>query len=214
MIARSSLPSLLALALVATAAQAMTNPSPPPPPPPSQPSIPGSGSGEPESAKPSSRQQAEQFYAKAYEEVGKAKKDLEDGKTKNADKKFKHALEASEQAVTLDDRYHEAWNLVGYTARKTGDYDKSFKAYERCLDIKPDYAPAREYLGEAWLDKGDVKKAHDQLLWLERLAATEELKTLKTRHDAYLAQHPEAAPPPAAPAAADSGATPGSKAGR
>ena len=66
---------------------------------------------------------------------------------------------------------HEAWNLVGYTARKTGDYDKSFKAYQRCLDIKPDYAPAREYLGEAWLDKGEVKKAHDQLLWLERLAA-------------------------------------------
>ena len=211
MFLRRAVPSLLALALVATAARAMTNPSPPPPPPSSQPSMPGSGDAE--SAKPSSRQQAEQFYAKAYEEVGKAKKDLEDGKSKNAEKKFKHALEASEQAVALDDRYHEAWNLVGYTARKTGDYDKSFKAYERCLDIKPDYAPAREYLGEAWLDKGDVKKAHDQLLWLERLAAAEELKTLKTRYDAYLAQHPEAALPPAAPAQADSASAPGSKSG-
>jgi tetratricopeptide (TPR) repeat protein len=211
MFLRRAVPSLLALALVATAAQAMTNPSPPPPPPSSPPNIPEGG--EPESAKPSSRQQAEQFYAKAYEEVGKAKKDLEDGKTKDATKKFKKALEASEQAVTLDDRYHEAWNLVGYTARKTGDYDKSFKAYQRCLDIKPDYAPAREYLGEAWLDKGDVRKAHDQLLWLERLAAAEELKTLKTRYDAYLAEHPEAALPPAAPAQADSASTPGSKSG-
>src|SRR5262245_66154326 len=119
MLLRRAVPSLLALALVATAAQAMTNPSPPPPPPSSTPSMPGSG--EPESAKPSSRQQAEQFYAKAYEEVGKAKKDLEDGKTKDAGKKFKQALEASEQAVALDERYHEAWNLVGYTARKTGD---------------------------------------------------------------------------------------------
>jgi tetratricopeptide (TPR) repeat protein len=211
MLLRRAVPSLLALALVAPAARAMTNPSPPPPPPSSQPSMPGGGDAE--NAKPSSRQQAEQFYAKAYEQVGKAKKDLEDGKAKNAEKKFKQALEASEQAVALDDRYHEAWNLVGYTARKTGDYDKSFKAYERCLDIKPDYAPAREYLGEAWLDKGDVKKAHDQLLWLERLAAAEELKTLQTRYDAYLAAHPEAALPPAAPAQADSVSAPGSKSG-
>ena len=170
------------------------------------------GSDQPQSNQVTGRQQAEQLYAKAYEEVGKAKKDIEDGKAKNADKKFKHALESCEQAVALDDRYHEAWNLLGYTSRKTGDYDKAFKAYDRCLDIKPDFAPAREYLGEAWLDKGDVKKAHDQLVWLERLAATEELKTLQTRYDAYLVQHPEAALP-ASPAPADTAAAAGTKSG-
>ena len=212
MLLRRAVPSFLALILAAPAALAMSSPpSPPPSPPPSsQPGMPGSSTSE--SSEATGRKQAEQYYAKAYEEVGKAKKDLENGKTKDATKKFKKALEASEQAVALDDRYHEAWNLVGYTARKTGDYDKSFKAYERCLDIKPDYAPAREYLGEAWLDKGEVKKAHDQLLWLERLAAAEELKTLRTRYDAYLAQHPEAALPPA-PAQADSASAPGSKSG-
>jgi len=209
---RVAVPStLLALVLAVPAALAMSSSPPPPPPPSSQPGMPGSD--QPQSDQVTGRQQAEQLYAKAYEEVGKAKKDIEDGKSKNADKKFKHALEACEQAVALDDHYHEAWNLLGYTARKTGDYDKAFKAYDRCLDIKPDYAPAREYLGEAWLDKGDAKKAHDQLVWLERLSATEELKTLKTRYDAYVAQHPEAAAPAASPAAADSAAAPGSKSG-
>jgi tetratricopeptide (TPR) repeat protein len=150
------------------------------------------------------RQEAEQSYALAYEEVGKAKKDVEKGKAKNAEKHFKRALEQSEKAVSLDDRYHEAWNLVGYTARKTGDYEKAFKAYDRCLAIKPDYAPAREYLGEAWLDKGDAKKAKEQLVWLERLGASVELKTLKASFDAYVAQHPEAAAPASSPAPADS----------
>lgn len=211
MFLRRAVPSLFALLIAAPAALAMSS-SPPPPPPSSPSGMPGSD--QPQSTQETGRQQAEQLYAKAYEEVGKAKKDIEDGKAKNADKKFKHALETCEQAVALDERYHEAWNLLGYTARKTGDYDKSFKAYDQCLTIKPDYAPAREYLGEAWLDKGDVKKAHDQLLWLERLAATEELKTLKTRFDAYVAAHPEAALPPAAtPAQADTATAAGSKSG-
>jgi tetratricopeptide (TPR) repeat protein len=161
---------------------------------------------------PTARQEAELSYGLAYEEVGKAKKDLEDGKAKNAEKKFKRALERCEKAVALDERYHEAWNLLGYTARKTGDYDKAFKAYDRCLAIKPDYAPAREYLGEARLEKGDAKQARDQLVWLERLGATEEFKTLKTAYDAWVAAHPEAATP-AAPAVADSAAAPGGTAG-
>jgi tetratricopeptide (TPR) repeat protein len=197
---RRLIPALLLLLLATPGAWAMSSPDPPTPPP-GNPGMPGSSSG---SGVITPRQEAEQSYALAYEEVGKAKKDLEDGKAKNAEKKFKKALERCEKAVSLDERYHEAWNLLGYTARKTGDYDKSFKAYERCLAVKPDYAPAREYLGEAWLDKGDAKKAREQLVWLERLGASEELKTLKTRYDAYVAQHPEAAAPASTPAPADS----------
>ena len=189
-------PSILVLLCTAPLALAMSQePRNPPPPPTDQQGIPGTGASGP--GQPTVRQEAEHSYALAYEEVGKAKKDLEDGKAKNAEKKFRRALERCEQAVALDERYHEAWNLLGYTARKTGDYDKAFKAYDRCLAIKPDYAPAREYLGEAWLDKGDAKKARDQMVWLERLGAAEELKTLKTRYDAYITAHPDAAAAPA-----------------
>ena len=200
---RVSVPSILVLLFAAPLALAMSSEPRNPPPPPSQPGIPAMGA--PASSQPAGRQEAEQSYALAYEEVGKARKDLEDGKAKNAEKKFRRALERCEKAVAYDERYHEAWNLLGYTARKTGDYDKAFKAYDRCLAIKPDYAPAREYLGEAWLDKGDAKKAREQMVWLERLGASEELKTLKTHFDAWMAAHPESAAPPAAtPARTDS----------
>jgi tetratricopeptide (TPR) repeat protein len=146
--------------------------------------------------------------------VGKAKKDLEDSKAKNADKKFRHALEQCEKAVLIDERYHEAWNLLGFTARKTGDYDKAFKAYDRCLSIKPDYAPAREYLGEAWLEKGDARQARLQLVWLERLGATEELKTLQSHYDAWATAHPDsAAAHTSAPAPADTATAAGAGGG-
>jgi tetratricopeptide (TPR) repeat protein len=209
---RITAPSILALLCAASLALAMSSEPRNPPPPPGQPGIPGMSA--PASNRPTGRQEAEQSYALAYEEVGNARKDLEDGKAKNAEKKFRRALERCEKAVALDERYHEAWNLLGYTARKTGDYDKAFKAYERCLAIKPDYAPAREYLGEAWLEKGDAKKARDQMVWLERLGATVELKALKTSYDAYVAAHPEAAAPPAtAPMRGDSASTTGGASG-
>ncbi|HKQ56760.1 MAG TPA: tetratricopeptide repeat protein [Candidatus Eisenbacteria bacterium] len=212
---RRAFPVILALLLLAPAVLAMsTEPREPAPTPSSTPGVPGSTSSQ-ASGERNVRKEAEESYALAYEEVGKAKKDLEDGKTKNAEKKFKRALERSEQAVLLDPRYHEAWNLVGYTARKTGDYDKAFKAYDKCLAIKPDFAPAREYLGEAWLDKGDAKKAREQLVWLERLNAAEELKTLKARYDAWAVAHPDSAEVPASPAAApDSTAAAGGTSGK
>ena len=190
--------------LAAPLAHAMSSePSSPPPAPPSQPGVPGMSL--PGGGPPTARQQAEQSYALAYEEVGKAAKDVEGGKAKGAEKHFRRALDHSQKAVSFDERYHEAWNLVGFSARKLGDYDMAFKAYDKCLAVKPDYAPAREYLGEAWLEKGDGKKAREQLLWLERLGAATELKLLKARYDAWAVAHPDSsATPEAKPAATDS----------
>lgn len=143
---------------------------------------------------PSAREQAEGFYAQAYEEVARAKKDLADGKDKSAEKRFKRALEWGEKATALDEKYYEAWNLVGYTARKTGDYDKAFASYDKCLEIKSDYAPAREYLGEAWLEKGDPAKAREQLTLLEKFGAKDDAATLRAAIEAYETAHPAAKP--------------------
>jgi tetratricopeptide (TPR) repeat protein len=200
MTVRPAAPVAILLLIAASAAFAMSSGPSNPPPPPSEPGVPGmNGPGD---GRPTPRQEAEQSYSLAYEDVGKAKKDLEDGKAKNAEKKFRRALERCEKAVSFDERYHEAWNLLGFTARKLGDYDKAFKAYDRCLEIKPDYAPAREYLGEAWLEKGNGKQARLQLAWLERLGAAEELKALQAQYDVWAAAHPDsAAAPPALPPA-------------
>ena len=187
----------LALVAAVVLASPGDTPSPPPGQPPSSQSIPATGTAPATGL----RAEAELSYALAYEEIAKARKDMEAGKEKNAQKRFKRALGRVEGAVALDPRYHEAWNLLGYSARRLGDYDKAFMAYEKCLDIKPDYAPAREYLGEARLEKGDVAQARQQLVMLERFnPESEEAKALRGAIDTYLAAHPEGVKAEAIPA--------------
>jgi len=140
----------------------------------------GSKSDEPE--KPASqgissfsmtpREEAERLYADGRDEAMKAKNDLQAGKTKNAEKKFKKALDRGERAVAIDPKYHEAWNLIGFSSRHLKDYDHALVAYNKCLELKPDYTLAREYLGEAYLEMGNLAKAREQLTWLETHAAT------------------------------------------
>lgn len=130
------------------------------------------------------RQQAEALYADGYDEMLKAKQDYADGKAKNAEKKLKRSLDRGQRAVELDSTYHEAWNLVGYASRKLGKYDDALAAYQHCLRIKPDYAPAREYLGEAYVELKQLDKAKEQLAALEQLNATEDAATLRAAIEA------------------------------
>jgi tetratricopeptide (TPR) repeat protein len=141
----------------------------------------------------SPRQEAEQAYAMAYEEIGKANKELAKGKAKNAEKRFRKALEQAERATQFDQDYYEAWNLVGFAARNLTDYEKSVKAYQKSLELKFDYAAAREYLGETYLAMGNIEEARGQLGMLERLKATEEHAKLSAAIDKWVAAHPEAA---------------------
>jgi hypothetical protein len=55
-------------------------------------------------------------------------------------------------------------NYIGYTTRKLGDVDKGLEYYQRALTLDPNYTRAREYLGEGYLQKGDLDKAKEQLV--------------------------------------------------
>lgn len=124
---------------------------------------PAPGSG----ASLSSRQQAEQWYADAYDDIAKGKQEAAAGKAKNAEKRFKRALERAMRATEFDSTYHEAWNLAGFAARKLGDYPGSLAAYRTSIRLNGDYAPAREYYGQALLESGDMAGAELQLAWLD-----------------------------------------------
>jgi len=153
-------------------------------------------SGKPETPPPSSsqganpeasdqktpRQQAESWYNDAYDDVSKAKEALaaEKPDAKKANKLFKRAIDRADRALEFDKTYFEALNLQGFSWRKLGDYPKSLKAYAACLDLKPDYAPAREYYGEALLESGDRDGAEGQLTWLKKLNADDLAKQLET----------------------------------
>jgi len=172
---RPLLPMLL-ITLVATPALASFGSKPETPPP----SSPSSSSPEASDQK-TPRQQAEAFYNDAYNSVSQAKDLLAQEKPdkKKADKLFKKAIDHADDALKLDGTYFEALNLQGFSWRKLGNYKKSLEAYSACLKISPDYAPAREYYGEALLESGDLAGAGEQLAYLKKLNADDLAKQLE-----------------------------------
>ena len=57
----------------------------------------------------------------------------------------------------------EALNYRGYATRKLGRVDEGIGYYLKSVALDPHYAQVREYLGEAYVIKGDVEKASEQL---------------------------------------------------
>jgi tetratricopeptide (TPR) repeat protein len=168
---------LFLITLVATPALASFGSKPDSPPP----SSPSSTSSTDASDQKTPRQQAESWYNDAYGDVAKAKDMLagDSPDKKKAEKLFKKAIDKADEALKIDNTYYEALNLQGFSWRKLGNYKKSLDAYAACLRIQPDYAPAREYYGQALLESGDREGAEAQLAYLKRLKADDLAKQLE-----------------------------------
>jgi len=159
--------ALISLALLCTPSiSRAAGSSPPPPPPPREMPSANASAGQTDSTMIPGRADAEKSYKKGWEISEDAKKQLAAGKQDDAKKKFGKALKKFREATDYDPKYFEAWNMVGFCSRKSGDLKGSFEAYHKCLEIEPEYAQAHEYLGEAYLMTNDLAKAKEQLLWL------------------------------------------------
>lgn len=66
----------------------------------------------------------------------------------------------------------DAWNMLAYSQRMTGDLEGAFANYQTALAIDPEHKDAHEYIGEAYLQVGDVAgaekhlRALDEICWL------------------------------------------------
>jgi tetratricopeptide (TPR) repeat protein len=87
-----------------------------------------------------------------------------DKASKEAHDAYAAALTKFTTSVGLDPTLHEAWNYVGYTNRKLGNYDDALAAYDKALSLKPGYADALEYRGEAYLAVGRIPDAQQAYL--------------------------------------------------
>jgi cytochrome c-type biogenesis protein CcmH/NrfG len=61
------------------------------------------------------------------------------------------------------------WNELGHAYRLTGRVDVALDAYGKALKIDPKHRGVREYLGEAYLQKGDLARAEEQFKVLDKL---------------------------------------------
>ena len=88
--------------------------------------------------------------------------------------------------------YH---NLLAFSTRKGPNPDMAlvFAEYAEALRLDPKHRGAREYLGEAYLQVGDLPKAKEQLAVLDKLCffPCEEYSDLKKLVRQYEASHPQ-----------------------
>jgi tetratricopeptide (TPR) repeat protein len=66
----------------------------------------------------------------------------------------------------------EALNYRGYATRKMGKTDEGIGYYLKSVQLDPKYAKVREYLGEAYVIKGQINLATDQLNTIKSICGT------------------------------------------
>ena len=106
--------------------------------------------------------------------------DLTSVRAKIKAKDFKGALaELTPMLATY--QHADVYNLMGYSLRKTGDYKQAYTFYRKALDFDPDHKGALEYLGELYVETGQIEKAKENIVRLQQLCPSgcEELDDLQ-----------------------------------
>jgi Flp pilus assembly protein TadD len=106
--------------------------------------------------------------------------DLTSVRAKIKAKDFKAAI--AELTPMLDTYQHaDVYNLMGFSLRKTGDTKQAYTFYRKALDFDPEHKGALEYLGELYVEIGQVDKARENVVLLKKLCPSgcEELADLE-----------------------------------
>jgi tetratricopeptide (TPR) repeat protein len=106
--------------------------------------------------------------------------DLTSVRAKIRAKDFKAALaELTPMLATY--QHADVYNLMGFSLRKTGDYKQAYTFYRKALDFNPEHKGALEYLGELYVETGELDKAKQNVVLLKKLCpeGCEELADLE-----------------------------------
>ena len=106
--------------------------------------------------------------------------DLTSVRAKIKAKDFKGALaELTPMLATHQDA--DVYNLMGFSLRKTGDYKQAYTFYRKALEFDPAHKGALEYLGELYVETGQIDKAKENVALLKMLCpgGCEELEDLE-----------------------------------
>ena len=106
-------------------------------------------------------------------------------------KDFKSALAYLTKAAEEMPKDADVQNLLGYSYRKTGQFDKAMEHYRLALKIDPSHRGAHEYMGELYLETGRLADAENELQALSKacpwFGKCEERDDLKAAIEKYKA---------------------------
>ena len=119
-------------------------------------------------------------YKEAKQLVSRAKKLEKKGKNEKAIKLYNSAHKKLLEAYKKERRNPDILNYLGFSLRKTGNFEQAEKYYLEGLEIKPNHNGINEYLGELYIQTNRIDKAKERLVVLKDCNCEEytELKNL------------------------------------
>jgi tetratricopeptide (TPR) repeat protein len=95
--------------------------------------------------------------------------DYADGREAFLRKDWKAAIESLLKVVERRPHHDNAHNMLGFSYRKLGDYERAFYHYEKALELNPRHKQALEYMGEGYLELGRIEEAKATAIRLDQV---------------------------------------------
>jgi len=120
------------------------------------------------------------LYKSGKKLVLRAKKLEKKDKVEKAKKLYLKAYDKFEKAYAKDKQNADILNYLGYTLRKTGDFEKAETYYHKGLELDSKHLGINEYLGELYVQTNRIELARERLEVLKGCKCEEydELKEL------------------------------------
>lgn len=101
--------------------------------------------------------------------------------------KYHSAINKLHDQLDVDPDNPDIMSLLGFSYRKTRNYEDALTFYEWALRVEPDHRGANEYLGELYLETNQIDKAVEQLHKLDNLCRNncKEYSQLKKAIDSF-----------------------------
>ncbi len=103
------------------------------------------------------------LYEDAVKLVKRAGKLEKKDNVDKAKRLYAQAFEKLEKAYKSDKKNPDILNYMGFTTRKTGNFEKAEKYYLEGLSLKPNHNGINEYLGELYVQTNKIDKANERL---------------------------------------------------
>ena len=100
---------------------------------------------------------------------------------------YETAINKLHDSLDLDPDNADIMSLLGYSYRKTQNYEDAQTFYEWALRAEPEHIGANEYLGELYLETNRLDKAVEQLQILDNICRSNcsEYSKLKEMIDSF-----------------------------
>ena len=110
------------------------------------------------------------MYDEAVKLIKRAGKLEKKDKKDKAVKLYKEAFNKLETANKKDKNNPDILNYMGFTSRKSGNFNEAEKFYLKGLSLDPKHNGINEYLGELYVQTNRIEKAKERLAVLKNLS--------------------------------------------